>query len=256
VVLDDADVIAAGFVTTPPEGGHRIDLIGGVVPGARGRGVGRTLLEWQLSRAEEIHAAIAPDSAWEVHADAAQVDTSALALLARCGLAPVRYAFDMVASTVNVPDAAPPDGLTITAYDPGQARQVHQAHIDAFADHWGFQARSFERWSLMTLGSATFDAPLSVVATAGAEIAGYTLAYNDLVADRVYIGQVGVRRPWRRRGLAAAMLARVLRLAADAGRKTAALDVDADSLTGAVGVYERVGFHVEHTRVTCGRALA
>lgn len=256
VVLDDDDLIAAGFVTTPPPGGHRLDLIGGVVPGARGRGVGATLLGWQLARAEELHAAIAPGSAWEAHAEAAQLDPSGLALLARFGLEPVRYSFDMVASTANVPDTRTPDGLTITGYDRGQARRVYEAHVEAFADHWGFQVRPFDRWSAMTLGSAVFAVPLSVVALADGEIAGYTLAYNDATPDRVYIGQVGVRRPWRRRGLAGAMLARVLRLAADAGRTTAALDVDADSLTGAVGVYERVGFSVERTMVTCSRALA
>jgi GNAT superfamily N-acetyltransferase len=81
------------------------------------------------------------------------------------------------------------------------------------------------------------------------------LCYDDAIADQIYIGQVGVRRPWRRRGLAAAMLTHVLKLAANAGRTTAALDVDAASLTGAVGVYERVGFHTEHTLVTCSCAL-
>ena len=256
VVLADAGVVAAGFVTTPPEGGYRLDLIGGVVPKARGQGIGRTLLGWQVTRAKEIHAATAPDSPWEAHADVAQLDTSALALLARFGLTPARYAFDMAASTANVPDSPAPDDLTITAYGADQARPVHEAHMEAFADHWGYQYRPFDAWSSVTLGSASFNPALSVVAMADTEIAGYTLAYDDAIADQVYVGQVGVRRPWRRRGLAAAMLARVLRLAADAGRKTAALDVDAASPTGAVGVYERVGFHTEHTMVTCARSLA
>ncbi len=255
VVLADAGVVAAGFVTTPPEGGYRVDLIGGVLPGARGQGIGRTMLGWQLSRAEEIHAAIAADSSWEAHADVAQLDTSALALLTRFGLTPVRYAFDMLASTTNVEDRPPPAGVTITAYRTDRSHMVHEAHMDAFADHWGYQYRPFEAWSSVTVNSANFNPVLSVVATAGTEIAGYILAYDDAIADQVYIGQVGVRRPWRRRGLAAAMLARVLRVAADAGRSQAALDVDAASPTGAVGVYERVGFRTEHTVLTCSRSL-
>jgi GNAT superfamily N-acetyltransferase len=256
VVLADGGLVAAGFVTTPPEGGYRVDLAGAVGPAARGAGIGRALLAWQVRRAEEIHAAIAPDAPWEMHAEAAEHDTSALALLARFGLTPVRYAFDMTASTANVPDSPAPDGLTITAYDAGRARALYEAHMEAFADHWGFQRRTFAVWSSVTIGSENFQPELSVVAMDGAEIAGYVLAYDDAVADRVYVGQVGVRRPWRRRGLAGAMLTHVLRLGAEAGRKTAALDVDSGSLTGAVGVYERVGFQVEHTMVTCARHLS
>jgi len=255
VVLAGTDVVAAGFVSTPPEGGYRADLIGGVAPKARGQGLGRALLAWQVGRAEEIHAVTAPDARWEAHADVAQVDDTAVALLARFGFTPVRYAFDMAASTANVPASSAPDGVTITAYDADQARLVHEAHMEAFADHWGFQHRPFDAWSSTTVGSSVFNPALSVVAMAGTDIAGYTLCYDDAIPDQIYIGQVGVRRPWRRRGLAAAMLTRVLRLAADAGRTTAALDVDAASLTGAVGVYERVGFHTERTMVTCSRSL-
>ena len=127
--------------------------------------------------------------------------------------------------------------------------------MEAFADHWGYQYRPFETWSSLTLSSTTFNPGLSVIAMAGTEIAGYTLSYDDAITDQIYIGQVGVRRPWRRRGLASAMLVRVLGLAAEAGRTTAALDVDADSPTGAVGVYERVGFQTMHTLVTCARQL-
>jgi ribosomal protein S18 acetylase RimI-like enzyme len=96
---------------------------------------------------------------------------------------------------------------------------------------------------------------LSVLATDGPEIAGYVLAYDDAIAGRVYVGQVGVRQPWRRRGLATAMLSHVMRAAGGVGRTSAALDVDAANPTGAVGVYERVGFETVSRMVTYSRAL-
>lgn len=40
-----------------------------------------------------------------------------------------------------------------------------------------------------------------------------------------------------------------------AGYATASLGVDADSLTGAVGVYEQVGFAIEHTSITQAKPL-
>lgn len=71
----------------------------------------------------------------------------------------------------------------------------------------------------------------------------------------MYIGQVGVRRPWRRRSVAAALLAEALAAAAAAGKATASLGVDADSPTGAVGVYERVGFATVTRWVTYSLSL-
>ncbi|MBO3747013.1 GNAT family N-acetyltransferase [Streptosporangiaceae bacterium NEAU-GS5] len=255
LVVGDDGVLAAGFVITPPAGGHRVDLIGGVLPGARGQGIGRTMLGWQVGRAEEIHAALAPGASWETYVEASQRDASALALFARFGLTPTRYEFDMAASTADVPDCPVPDGLVIATYDAGQAHALHEAHMEAFVDHYGFQHRTFEVWQPTSIGSASFNPALSIIAMDGAEIAGYVLSYDDAIPEQVYIGQVGVRRPYRRRGLAAAMLVDMMRRAAAAGRSRAALGVDTANPTGAVGVYERVGFHTEHTMVACGRPL-
>ena len=53
---------------------------------------------------------------------------------------------------------------------------------------------------------------------------------------------MSVRRPWRRRGLARALVAESLRALRDAGMTSAVLGVDADNPTGALGVYEDNGF--------------
>jgi ribosomal protein S18 acetylase RimI-like enzyme len=58
------------------------------------------------------------------------------------------------------------------------------------------------------------------------------------------LDSVFVRRPWRRRGLAAALVGRSLALLRDRGMTSAWLGVDADNPTGALGVYERAGFEV------------
>ena len=90
-----------------------------------------------------------------------------------------------------------------------------------------------------------FRGDLSRIALDGDDIAAYILAY-DGVEGSVYIGQVGTRRPWRKRGLAGALLSASVRAAAAAGKTQASLGVDADSPTGAVGVYERLGFQTRH----------
>jgi ribosomal protein S18 acetylase RimI-like enzyme len=97
------------------------------------------------------------------------------------------------------------------------------------------------------------DLGLWVIAWQGDEIAGIVLNRIDretntqLGLQRGWVSSVGVRRPWRRRGLARAMVAQSLRVLRDAGMTTAGLGVDAQNGTGALVVYESVGFAVAAT---------
>jgi ribosomal protein S18 acetylase RimI-like enzyme len=265
------DLVAAGVVASPPPGGFRVDLYGGVQPAWRGHGVGRAVFDWQLGRAREIRGAAGTAEAgteeagtaagaateWRVEAGAYVDDATATRLFELAGLTPIRYFFEMIApAKADVAAAAPvPAGLTVVPYEPRYEQALYDAHMEAFSDHWGYQRRTFESWTGFTTRSDTFRPDLSRLTFDGEEIAGYLLTYDDADEDRVYIGQVGTRRPWRRRGLAGALLADVLAGAAAAGKGVAYLSVDADSPTGAVGVYERVGFEVEARSVSYQRTL-
>ena len=78
------------------------------------------------------------------------------------------------------------------------------------------------------------------------EIAGFCLcrkeAYED--PDMGYVNILGVRRPWRRRGLGMALLQHAFAEFYRRGQQRAGLGVDAGSLTGATRLYERAGMHV------------
>jgi mycothiol synthase len=52
----EGDLVAAAVNFSPTLGGNRVDLVGGVHPGWRGKGIGRELLASQLARAQAIHA--------------------------------------------------------------------------------------------------------------------------------------------------------------------------------------------------------
>lgn len=254
VFAADGSLVAAAIVPTPPDGGFRVDIWGGVHPDRLGRGLGRQLLGWQLDRAAEIHRTTAPEAPWEAHAGALVDEKPALRLFECFGMHAARYWFEMVAPTTP-PEVPVPAGLRLAPY-----RQVHQsdlyrAHMEAFEDHWGYQRRPEPEWVGLSVAADTFAPDLSRIAFDGDDIAGYVLSYHDATDDRLYIGQVGTRRPWRRRGLAVALLSEVLAAAAAAGKRSAGLGVDAASPTGAVGVYERVGFAVESRAVTYARKL-
>lgn len=256
MVLAPDGTLAAGAVTmTPPQGGFRIDLLGGVHPRWRGRGIGRGLLGQQLTRAAEIHRTEASHAEWEAHAGVVVGDHDAVRLYERFGMTPVRYWFEMVAPTAVATDVTVPDALRVEAYSSRHETELHAAHVEAFGDHWGYQSRPFEEWATMTVRSDSFLPGLSCLAFDGEELAGYVLCYSDADPKRLYIGHVGVRRAWRRRGIAGGLLARALEAGSEVGYSTAGLGVDAESPTGAVGVYERVGFETESRSVTYRKPL-
>jgi len=251
----DGTLVAGALVPTPPAGGFRVDLFGGVHPDRRGLGIGRELMAWSLKRAAELRHTHAPDAEWIVEATAFIDDLPTARLYERFGFAPARYWFEMAAPTGGNAPGPYPDGLRCVPYEPEWESALHAAHMEAFDDHWGYQKRDLDGWCEITTRSAGFRPDLCRVVFDGDEIAAYLLSYVDADPERMYIGQVGTRRPWRRRGLAGLLLAEVLWSAASAGLRSAALSVDADSPTGAVGVYERAGFVVESRAVAYHRKV-
>ncbi|HEY9482774.1 MAG TPA: GNAT family N-acetyltransferase [Micromonosporaceae bacterium] len=255
VVTPDGALAAVGIVAPPPEGGQRADMFGGVHPAYQGRGLGRELLAWQYDRVRQLHTDIAPGDHWHVEVGASVGDEAAIHLFERLDFAPVRYFFEMVAQLNGQRhEMALPDGLVAVPYRPELAKTLYEAHMEAFSDHWGFQRRPYEKWVIRTVESEEFRPDLTRIAFDGDQIASYVLAYNN-VEGREYIGQVGTRRPWRKRGLASALISASLAAAVADGKSSASLGVDADSPTGAVGVYERLGFGVEHKFVCYRRAV-
>jgi mycothiol synthase len=255
VVTPAGALAAVGVVSAPPEGGERADMFGGVLPAYQGRGIGRELLAWQYDRVKQLHTDIAPDAAWHVETGASVGDHAAIGLFERFGFRPVRYFFEMVAPlSGSRPEATLPDGLVAVPFTPGMAKPLYEAHMEAFSDHWGFQRRPYEKWVIGTVESEEFRPDLTRIAFDGDEIAAYVLAYDN-VEGREYIGQVGTRRPWRKRGVASGLISASLAAAVADGKTSASLGVDADSPTGAVGVYERLGFEIKHKFVSYRRSV-
>lgn len=151
----------------------------------------------------------------------------------------------------SLPDVPPlPDGLEVRPASAELARRIWEADLDAFRDHWGgwdSSEASFHRW----VESPEFQPELMVVAWEGDEVAGAVLnaVYHEeneeLGISRGWLDSVFTRRPWRRRGLATALIVRSLRLLRQEGLEVAALGVDADNPSGAFGLYESAGFRAK-----------
>ncbi len=173
-------------------------------------------------------------------------------LLERHGFSLTRWFFEMGRAAAEPVPATPlPPGLTLRPWTAADDEAVRLAHNEAFEDHWGSNPITADRWDAWISGSRWFRPGLSFVAAAGGDIVGYSLGYvypDDVdVRGRTeaWVGQLGTRRAWRRQGVAGALLARTIEAARDAELDHVMLGVDSESRTGAVGLYERVGFRTE-----------
>jgi ribosomal protein S18 acetylase RimI-like enzyme len=147
-------------------------------------------------------------------------------------------------SLADVPAVAMPPGLEIRAVTRSDARAVWDAGAEIFRDHWGATDESEEGFASF-VGSPKSDPSLWVVAWDGDQIAGEVLTS---ITDGVgYLDSVGVRRPWRRRGLGRALVAASLRLLASRGATSVGLGVDLQNQNEAARLYESVGFAIRTT---------
>ena len=229
---------------------------GHVDPRWRRQGVGSAILAHNEARLLKIAAEHSDDLPRVYGAFAPDLRVGAVALLSGAGYLPVRYFFDMVRATLDEIEVPPlPEGMEMRPVtDVEGYRRLFAADSEAFMDHWGgfeYSEATFQQW----LGEPTFDPSLFVIAWDGDEIAGAVLNSIDaeeneaLDRRRGLLEGVFVRRPWRRRGLAAALVGRSLELLRERGMTSAWLGVDADNPTGALGVYERAGFEI-HRRAS------
>jgi mycothiol synthase len=178
------------------------------------------------------------------------------------GYRAVRYDFEMARSLAEpVPDLPLPDGLAVRAVSPGQYRQLFDAMEEAFRDHWGWSAatgQDYLRW----LNGPYFEPRLWQVGWDGDEVAGMVLNFLDTESNAKYRQQRGwtepicVRRPWRKRGLAKALIARSLRLWQAEGMTEAALHVDTQNPNGALELYESMGYRVIKQSTSYEKSMA
>jgi len=144
-----------------------------------------------------------------------------------------------------------PDGILVRSMIPGQDdRAAVEAVRDAFRDHWGYVESSLEEdleeWRQWIYEDEDFDTDLWFLAMDGDEIAGFCQCYPIAGDDPAtgLVDELGVRPPWRRRGLATALLRHAFRAFYDRGVRNVELGVDAESPTGATDLYERAGMRV------------
>jgi mycothiol synthase len=264
-VCDPAGLLvgyAVAFAPPTTRDAYRVYLEGRVRPERRGHGIGRALLDWQLRRGAEVHAERQPGTPGSLVVDVAATMPSLEGLVRRAGLTAERWYRDMERPLVDLPAARRVPGVDLVPFTWERDDEVRRAHNIAFAEHHGSSERDSASWTALFTGQRAFRPDLSVLAVEDGAVVGYLLAYVYEADTRAtgrqetYLGQIGVLPPARGRGLASAVIAEALRSAADARCVSAGLGVDSDNVTGAMRLYENLGFSAVRSHVAWSRTLA
>ncbi len=232
-----------------------------LLPEWRGKGIRRAMLRHNERRLKEIaadHPKEGPQ-VFETWADDTEVDWDSL--VTSEGYKPVRYLFEMVRPNMDdISDLPLPEGLEVRPAKPEHYRKIWDAAGEAFQDHWG-ATEWRDEWFQMWQEKPIFNPKLWQVAWDGDEVAGMILNFiheeenKEYNRKRGYTEEISVRRPWRRRGLARALLAHSLKVLKNHGMTEAALTVDAENITGALGLYQDAGFRTVKRRTVYQKPL-
>lgn len=229
-------------------------IYGYVHPFQRGKGLGSYLVAWGENRARELAASAQEGARIVSRLYINEKATPARDLLASRGYEPIRVTYTMAIDLDRKPQTPVwPEGITIRTFVPGVDDQAaYEAYEEAFADMWQRPRGTFEQF-LSKTRRPYFDPKLWFLAMDGDEIAG-TL-FSDDIDGKGWIEIVGVRRPWRGRGLALALLHQAFGAFLSQGVTHVGLSVDAQSPTGAPRIYERAGMHLDQSFIIYEREL-
>lgn len=234
---------------TTVQGDRIFNSRGFVHPNWRRKHIGQTLLQWgerrllEVASTQEINECNSYFQFWS------RSDESGSAFLSESqGYEPIRHSYKMVRPLEeHIPIYPLPSGIEIRRVVPSLYKTIWEAKEESFRDHWSHRMAldvDYEKW----LNAPSFQPEIWQVAWDGSEVAGMILNNIDDVSNeyfgfrRAWTDPICVRRPWRRRGLASALLGRSLQFLKTYGIDDAILRADIQNPTGAFELYKEYGF--------------
>lgn len=175
------------------------------------------------------------------------------AVLEKEGYEVARYYFEMRRpSDKPLPVIDLPEGLEIRPASPEHYRSIWDASEEACQDRWEYTPSTEDEYQQF-LTSSQCQPDLWTIAWDKDEVAGMVLNFyrekenQENNRKRGYTERIRVRRPWRRRGLASALIVRSIKMFKDMGMEETYLQVDAEN-SNALNLYKKLGYEVVRTQ--------
>lgn len=237
--------------------GKSVFFVRGIVhPDWRRRGIGTRVVERIEQRIQQRLGEVSQQAVY-ANAWAQMKHEDRQALFRKMGYELVRYFFEMERTLhedglpTEVPEPIYPEGIAVRTLEerpdlPAVVRTVNEA----FRDHWGHTDMTLEQWQHWTSDPdyqpeqwfVAWDTELDE--PAGVCGGGIQPEHNARVGRQEgWVHVLCVRRSYRKQGLGRALLLTSMQALQDEGMEWAMLGVDTENLTGALRLYEGVGFH-------------
>jgi len=224
-----------------------------VDPDLENQGIEDYLIDWAEERAQEVFGRLDLGLRVAIRAYMNHKNDSAAKALKSAGLEQIRHGFRMRIEMDQEPDSPVwAEGISLRPYNPDQdARAVYETDEEVFQDHFGFIKEDpevgYEKFMHHMTGDDSYDPSLWFLAVDDKdEIVAICLCRRYGAEDKEagYVSSLGVKRPWRRQGIAQALLLEAFGEYYKRGKRKVDLGVDGESLTGATDLYRKVGMFV------------
>jgi ribosomal protein S18 acetylase RimI-like enzyme len=178
-----------------------------------------------------------------------------ISVLIKEGYNVFRYGFRMVRPTLeDIPGFSFPEGIEVRPVRPEHYQAIIDAWNEACKDMRGQIPISDEDFKWFQ-ESPIFNPSLWQIAWHKDEVIGTVLNFiderenNEYKRKRGHVELISVKRHWRGRGIAKALIAQSFRTLKERGMTEAALGVDAENPSGALHLHTKMGFQVQKKTV-------
>lgn len=203
----------------------------------------KPIVSWALQLAASQH----PD--WQIWPGMNNKDYRLRQAWGSFGFSFLRQYFTMRMPIEGLMPLEPPVGVAIrqlAAHNDAELRVWHGLHQRAFSNHFGFAPRSFESWLALINGESSFDPNGVWLAELNGVPVGFCECSDEYAEDnRGFISSIGVVPEARGRGVGEALLRQGIAYCAKKGFSGVELNVDTGNESGALRLYEKVGFATE-----------
>ena len=208
------------------------------------------VVHWAIELAESDH----PD--WDLWPGVNSLDKRLQSAWAKHGFEFLRRYYTMRMKLTSAPLIPQIEDLEIKAIDISDSNQIamwHAAHQDSFSNHFGFTPRELDKWRELVLDAAT-DPNGVFMAFKNGEPVGFCQCNDEYLEDnRGYINLLGVTKNNQGLGIGEALLQTGISHCLAKGYDSLELNVDTGNESGALKLYEKVGFAPESSWIQMHR---
>lgn len=221
-----------------------------LLPEWRGKGLRHIMVRFSEGRLREMARSYPEEKSKKFWVFCEETETHLRSVLEDEGYQVFRYGFYLVRPTLeDIPDLQLPEGIEVRPVTPDQYPAIISAWNEACKELRGtipFSDEGFKEWQ----NDPTFDPSLWQIAWHGNTVIGTTFCFinehenSEFNRKRGHTELISVAKPWRGQGIAKALMARGMKALKERGMTEAALGVDAGNPSGALRLYETMGFQI------------